>query len=282
MSTSYICSRKFNILCLPSQSYQQPAAYSYAAWPAQQPAYSAAQLYAAQPDDSNPPVPGTEMPSVNDSSAGQQQVSLVIFSLATYFGQDQPRLVLCYLNELLATYINQAVSCLQAHPPYSQDQAARDAQQQWYQYCHEYYQYYGQWPPQQEQQQQQQYNYTAPQPQASAAPWAPVSAPQQPVVLPAPSQQPAAAAHFPTAASYARPSTRCFLSTCDDLWGMFCDSSLYDGQQYMQFQQGCVCLIGWLVLNAYFACMQSDEGSGSSPRIQGDAKWELQANQQGR
>ncbi|KAA6418747.1 MAG: hypothetical protein FRX49_11399 [Trebouxia sp. A1-2] len=151
------------------QSYQQPAAYSYAAWPAQQPAYSAAQPYATQPDDSNPPVPGTEMQPLNDSSAGQQQT----------------------------------------HPPYSQDQAAHDAQQQWYKYCHEYYHYYGQWPPQQQQQQQQQqqYNYTAPQPQAAAAPWAPVSASQQPVVLPAPSQQPAAATHLPTAASHARPST---------------------------------------------------------------------------
>ncbi len=78
----FCCSSKFSLLCLPLQSYQQPAGYSYAAWPAQQPAYSAAQPYAAQPDDSNPPVPGTEMQPVNDSSAGQQQVSLVIFSLA--------------------------------------------------------------------------------------------------------------------------------------------------------------------------------------------------------
>ncbi|KAL0034354.1 hypothetical protein WJX77_010828 [Trebouxia sp. C0004] len=147
------------------QSYQ-PAAYSYAAWPAQQPTYSAAPPYGARPDDSNPPVPGTEIQSVSDSSAGQQQT----------------------------------------HSPYSQDQAAHDAQQQWYKYCHEYYNYYGQWPPQQ-QQQQQQYNYTAPQPQASAAPWAPVSAPQPPVVLPAPSQQPAAVTQIPAAASYARQPT---------------------------------------------------------------------------
>ncbi len=84
VSASYICSSKFSLLCLPLQSYQQPAAYSYAAWPAQQPAYSAAQPYAAQPyaaqpDDSNPPVPGSETQPVNDSSAGQQQVSLVTF-----------------------------------------------------------------------------------------------------------------------------------------------------------------------------------------------------------
>ena len=71
------CSSKFSFLFSALQNYQQPAAYSYAAWPAQQPAYSAAQSYAAQPDDSNPPVPGTEMQLVNDSSAGQQQVSLV-------------------------------------------------------------------------------------------------------------------------------------------------------------------------------------------------------------
>ena len=149
------------------------------------------------------------------------------------------------------------MSCLQTSPPYSQDQAAHDAQQQWYKYCHEYYQYYGQWPPQQEQQQQQ-YTYTAPQPQASAAPWAPVSAPQQPVVLPAPSQQPAAAAHCPTAASYARPSARCFLFPCVNMrqnqfcpdldvacfLGMFTASSLFGGQQCMRVQQGCARLIG--------------------------------------
>lgn len=65
--------------------------------------------------------------------------------------------------------------------------------------------------------------------------------------------------------------------------GAFSDSSLFDGQQYMRVQQGCCArLIGWFVLNVCFDCMQSHEGSGSNPRIQGDAKWELQANQQGR
>ena len=75
----------------------------------------------------------------------------------------------------------------------------------------------------------------------------------------------------------------CQTQFCLDLdvacfWGMFSESSLFGGQQNMRVQQGYAHLSGWFVLKVCFGCMQSHEGSGSNPRIQGDAKWELQAD----
>lgn len=64
------------------QDYQQAPAYAYR-WPPQQPAYDAAQVHVAQPDDSNPPVPGTETQSAVEQPAGVPQVFIIRQTLGT-------------------------------------------------------------------------------------------------------------------------------------------------------------------------------------------------------